>query len=257
MPPPKPFDLDKLARSANAAPNRFVGVRLDRNRVFLPEAGNTVVRHVVPGSETEAALIELRKRLRDLPWGHRFAFTDVESLHMTVFNGVIETCREPGFWPQELALDLPIEAVTDYLAARLDGFSGPGPFDMRIAEVTPYGLTLTGATEADEKTARAWRDALTGPFTYRAPKHDAYTFHVTLAYLIDWLPDDMVDCYRQALAELTGEFRQRIPVVELGPPAFCTFEDMNGFPPVMTLEGTGLEPVLRTADEGLEADQPA
>lgn len=235
-----PFQIESIAASANPEPNRFVGVRLDRNRDFLPEAGNTVVRHVVPGSETQAALVELRKRLRDLPWGHRFAFTDVESLHMTVFNGAIETCREPGHWPQDLALDLPIDAVTDYLAARLDGFRGPGPFDMRIAEVTPYGLTLTGATDADEAMARAWRDALTEPFAYRAPGHDAYNFHVTLAYLIDWLPDDMVALYRQALADLTEEFRARIPVVELGPPAFCTFADMNGFPPVMTLEGTGL-----------------
>ncbi|QKV18911.1 DUF1868 domain-containing protein [Oricola thermophila] len=234
---PEPFDPEILAASANPRPNRFLGTRFDEGGTFLPEAGNTVVRHVVPGSATQAALADLRERLRGLPWGHRFAFTAPESLHMTVFEGAIETRRLPGYWPGTLPLDAPMDAVTDHLAARLEDFAGPGRFDMTIAEVTPFGLALTGATDADEATARAWRDALAGPFGYRSPNHDAYSFHVTLAYIIDWLPDELVPLYRRALAELTEEFRARIPVVELGPPAFCTFADMNGFPPVLTLSG--------------------
>jgi hypothetical protein len=31
---------------------------------------------------------------------------------------------------------------------------------------------------------------------------------------------------------------EHIPVIELGPPAFCAFADMNVFPPVMTLAGS-------------------
>lgn len=243
MPRPEMFKLEAFAASNNPQPNCFVGVRLSRDGVFLAEAGNTVVCHVVPGSKTQVALAELRERLRGLPWGQRFAFTDLESLHMTLFQGVIETQREPQYWPHDLAVDTPIDTVTDYFADRLEDFSGPGPFAMRIAEVTPLGLMLTGATDADEATARAWRDGLVGPFDHRTPGHDAYTFHVTLAYIIDWLPDAMLSDYRQALAELTEEFQRRIPVLELGPPAFCTFSDMNSFPPVMTLPGSGLGPV--------------
>jgi hypothetical protein len=182
---PLPFKFEAYSRSANSAPNRHVGSRFSEEGVFLPEAGNTVVRHVVPGSETQAALIELRERLRALPWGHRFVFTDVPSLHMTVFEGAIETRREEHYWPGGLPLDAELEAVTEHLAGGLEGFEGPGPFDMRIFEVTPFGLTLSGATGEDEQTARAWRDALTEPFGYRSPGHDDYVFHVTLAYIIE------------------------------------------------------------------------
>ena len=238
---PKPFDLEAFKETANSGPNRYVGVRFDDRGTFLPEAGNTVVRHVIPGSDTATALIELRERLRALPWGHRFAFTDASSLHMTVFEGVIETRREPDYWPKDLPLDAPLEAVTEYLAQRLENFEGSGPFDMRIFEVTPFGLTLTGATDKDEQTARAWRDALTEPFGYRSPNHGSYTFHTTLAYIIDWIPDEMIADYRAVLAALTEEFQRRIPVIELGPPALCTFEDMNAFPPVMTLSGSAAE----------------
>ncbi|MBO6718965.1 MAG: DUF1868 domain-containing protein [Rhizobiaceae bacterium] len=247
MPLPEPFEIEAFVQSRHTEPNRYLGRRFSKDGVFLPEVGNTVVRHVVSGSETELALIELRERLRGLPWGHRFAFTDVPSLHMTVFEGAIETRREPDYWPREMPLDATLEEVTEHLAGRLEGFEGSGPFDMRIFEVTPFGLTLRGATERDEDIARAWRDALTEPFGYRSPNHGSYFFHVTLAYIIDWLPDEMAVEYKRAMAELTREFRQRIPVVELGPPAFCTFTDMNAFPPVVTLPGTGITEVYAPA----------
>ncbi|WP_421853216.1 DUF1868 domain-containing protein [Oricola sp.] len=246
---PEPFDLMTLAASRHATPNRYLGVRFDDDGAFLPDPGNTVVRHVVPGSQTQAALIELRERLRGLAWGHRFAFTEIDSLHMTVFEGVLETRRLPNHWPERVSLDAPLETVTDHLADRLARFEGPGPFQMRIAEVTPLGLMLTGTTSAAEGTARRWRSGLSETMGYRAPNHDSYVFHVTLAYIIEWLPDALLAEYRQALAALTEEFAARIPVVELGPPAFCTFEDMNGFPPVMTLPGTGLEPAIKPADD--------
>lgn len=246
---PLPFKLEAFAQSANAEPNRYVRTRFDRDGVFLPEAGNTVVRHVVPGSETEKALVELRGRLRALPWGHRFAFTDVASLHMTVFEGAIETRRKPDYWPTDLPLNAPLDQVTEHLARRLEGFEGPGPFDMTIFEVTPFGLTLMGATERDERTARAWRDKLTEPFGYRSPSHDSYVFHVTLAYIVDWMPDELIAGYRQALTEFTEAFSRHVPVVELGPPAFCTFADMNGFPPVMTLPGSDLAEVYAPRPE--------
>ncbi len=244
MRPPAPFDLDRFAASRNDRPNQFVGVRFSPEGVFLPEPGNTVVRHVVPGSPTERALVDLRARMQALPWAHKFAWTDVESYHMTVFNGLIVTGREPGLWPADMALDMEIAATTPLIDERLAGFEGPGRFDMAIHEVTPFGLTLTGATDADERTARNWRDALTEPFGYRSPGHETYAFHITMAYMIDWLPDDLIAEYRSALAELTAEMREKVPVVDLGPPAFCSFTDMNWFEPVRVLPGSGVEPVV-------------
>lgn len=234
---PAPFDIEAISQSRNSEPNRYLDVRFKRDGTFLPAAGNTVVRPVMPGSETETILNELRERLQALPWGDHFAYTDPHSCHMTVFEGVLDTRREQNYWPADLPLDAPLGDTTDYFAGRLRGFEGPGPFNMRIAEVTPHGLKLTGATQRDEETARALRDALTGPFGYRSPRHDAYTFHITLAYIMEWLPDEMIDEYCRALADLTDDLGARLPKIELNAPALCTFADMNGFPPVMELRG--------------------
>ncbi len=212
--------------------NTRLGRRFDASGRFMPEHGNTVVAQVTAGSPTEAALIDLRQSLMDLPHGANFAFTDVASYHMTVFEGVIETRREYGYWPDDLSLDLSIDAMTEAMAAKLDGFAPLPAFRMKLLEVTPHGLSLTGATPEDEATVRAWRDALAKALGYRSPEHDTYGFHTTLAYQIEWPPVEALPLYIAAMAQLTADFAARVRVLDLDAPAFCTFADMNGFPPV-------------------------
>ena len=86
-------------------PNPRLGSRFNAEGQFLPEHGNTVVAQVTAGSATEAALIDLRSALMALPHADHFAFTPIQSYHMTVFEGVIETRRARGYWPDDLPLD--------------------------------------------------------------------------------------------------------------------------------------------------------
>lgn len=216
-------------------PNRHLGVRFDDRGRFLPEAGNTVVAQVIPGSATESALIWLRGALLALPCADHFAFTDVASYHMTVFEGVIETRRTADHWPPDVPLNASIDAVTLAMSARLGGFAAPPAFKMRPVEVTPLGIVLTGATPQDEHVARAWRDALATALGYRAPAHASYGFHTTLAYCRSWLPTSALPTYETAMQRLSEEFLQRVPEMDLARPAFCRFADMNAFPPLVML----------------------
>lgn len=212
-----------------------LGVRFDASGRFLPEAGNTVVAQVVPGSATEAALIALRADLMALPHAGHFAFTEVSSYHMTVFEGVIETRRKANHWPAGVPLDRPVPEVTAAMVERLGGWRAPPAFAMRITEVTPFGLRLTGATETEEQHARAWRDRLSVTFGYRTPTHDSYGFHTTLAYCRAGLPREALPDLRARMAALTARLQAQVPVMHLARPAFCTFADMNAFSPVHPL----------------------
>jgi hypothetical protein len=136
--------------------NLRLGSRFNAQGQFLPEHGNTIVAQVTAGSPTEAALIDLREALMAMPFADHFAFTAVQSYHMTVFEGVIETRRARGYWPDDLALDTSIDEMTNAMSAKLAGFTAPPPFKMRLDEVTPLGLHLTGATPQDEAKARAF-----------------------------------------------------------------------------------------------------
>lgn len=212
--------------------NPRLGSRFNAQGQFLPEHGNTIVAQVTAGSATEAALIDLRQALMALPHADHFAFTAMESYHMTVFEGVIETRRARGYWPDDLALDASIDEMTAAMSAKLAGFSPPPPFPMRLVEVTPLGLHLTGATEKDEVNVRAWRDALAQALGFRTPAHETYGFHTTMAYQKRWPAAKALGHCEQALAQLGADFAARVPVLDLNPPAFCRFADMNAFPPV-------------------------
>jgi len=216
-------------------PPFYRGRRFDAAGNFLFEPGNTVVSHVVPGSATEDALRRVRLSLEALPFAGRFAWTPVESWHMTVFQGTIEGRRAAPFWPEGMELNAPIEETTRELDARLEGFAPAEPFAVKLVEVTPLGLVVAGATPADEQKLRALRDRLAEVFGYRHPDHADYTFHVTLAYVKEWLPAGAEETYLSALEAIGRDFAAEIPVLELAPPAFCTFRDMNLFTPLRVL----------------------
>lgn len=212
-------------------PPHHLNRRFDTDGTFLPQPGNTVVSHVVDGSATQRALVRVREALKALPYGDRFAYTPVSSLHMTVFQGTIEGRRKPDYWPQELASEAPIDETTTFFLGRLKAFPAVSAFRMRPVEVTPLGVVVTGATLEDERNIRALRDRLTAPFGYSHPDHDSYTFHITLAYLKAWLPTGAETPYLPALAELTRSLVTEVEVLELEVPAFCTFNDMTEFKP--------------------------
>jgi hypothetical protein len=215
--------------------NPRLGTRFDDAGRFLPESGNTVVCQVIPGSPTEAALSRFRAALADLPHAHLLALTPADSWHMTVFEGVVETRRDPHRWPEGLPTDTPVPAVTAALAARLEGFAPPPPFRMAVAAATPFGVTLRGKTPSDEAAARDWRNRLSQSLRLRAPGHDDYAFHTTLAYVKRALPTAALPVWRATMAEWTARLQDEIPQMDLAPPAFCSFENMCAFSPIRPL----------------------
>ncbi|MGO4831797.1 DUF1868 domain-containing protein, partial [Rhizobiaceae sp. 2RAB30] len=217
------------------APPRHLGIRFDATGRFLPTPGNTIVSHIAQGSRTEAALARIRRDLMDLPFGDRFAYTPTSSYHMTVFQGVIEGRRKADYWPEDIPLDMAIEETTPLLLDRLSTLPQAEPFRMKIVSVTPLGLVLAGASERDETVVRALRDALVEPFGYRHPDHDSYTFHITMAYPMAWLPAGAEANYLPALAALKESLVEELDVIELGAPAFCEFTDMTEFRPLKFL----------------------
>ncbi|WP_300032481.1 DUF1868 domain-containing protein [uncultured Roseobacter sp.] len=227
-------EVAAVAARNNPKPPRKLGQRYTVEK-FLPEAGNTVVCHLDRSDPAHRAVLQARAAIRDLPGADHLLFTAEDSLHMTVFEGVIETGRKPDAWPAELDRAAPVDAVTEYLTARLADFAPPPPFQVSVTALRPGGLNLDGATAADRDTMRAWRDALTVPFGYRNTGHDSYSFHMTFAYIRDWLPDDLLPVWEKELQTIQDDLVRAAPVIPLRPPAFCSFADMNAFPELLVL----------------------
>jgi hypothetical protein len=222
-------ELLRYSKTHNPAPPRHLGSRYHKLGGFLPERGNTIVCHPPRGSQTQQVLIEARERYLAMPEAPQFIFTPITSLHMTLFEGVIETGRKENHWPDNIPLDTPIDDMTELMGARLEGFRMLDPFRVAIVEARPSGLLLEGATEDDRKVMRAWRDAFADLLGYRQPHHENYKFHMTFTYAIERLEDEALPRWQAMLDEVTEDIRSRAPVLELNPPAFCVFEDMNHF----------------------------
>jgi len=210
--------LARYAVSSNLGAPRHLGTRYNASGTFLPEPGNTVVCHLVKGSASERAVLEVRERMLSMPDANRLTFTPVSSLHMTLFQGIIEYRR-----------------ATRLYQKRLEDFEGCGSFNIKVIDITPVGLTVKGATLADEEIIKAWRDALALPFGYRHPDHDTYVFHITFAYPMDWLADDRLPAWQKLFEDCLSYLEQAAPIIEIQQPAFCSFNDMNHFEELLVL----------------------
>jgi hypothetical protein len=228
--------LRQYSRTENPNPPTHLGTRYDTAGTFLPEPGNTVVCHLEAGSPTEAALIDARARFLGMPEARNLAFTPVSSLHMTLFQGIIEGRRAAPFWPSDLPLDTPIAEMTALMLERLKPYAGGPPFKVQVTDALPTGLKLDGATAADRQALRDWRDAFAEILGYRHPDHDDYVFHITFSYVIARFDDAALPAWQQMLDEVVRDIAARAPVLELRPPAFCAFEDMNHFEELWVFE---------------------
>jgi hypothetical protein len=227
--------LAPLLASRHDGPPPRLGIRYDAAGNFLPEAGNTIVSHLLRRSPSEAAVLQVRERLMMLPGAECLAFTPAASLHMTLFQGVIDTRRKHPYWPADIPLHLDIDQMTRRMMTRLDGFDGCGPFSVKTTQVTPTGLTVEGVTEADAQAMQAWRDKLARTFGYRHPDHDTYSFHITFAYVIRGIPDAAAAQWQQVLDESLALLQREAPVIALKEPAFCRFRDMKHFEELLIL----------------------
>ncbi|TDK34397.1 DUF1868 domain-containing protein [Rhizobium deserti] len=229
-------ELLDCSKSYNGNPPPHLGTRYRSKGGFLPEPGNTIVCHVEKDTETQRALIEVREKYLAMPEAPQFLFTPITSLHMTLFQGIIEGRRQPNFWPHDIPLDTPIEETTGIMAARLEALSLCEPFQVAVTKARPSGLIVDGATDGDRKIMRAWRDAFADLLGYRHPDHDDYLFHITFAYVIERLEDQALPRWQAMLNEAADTIAQQAPILDLRPPAFCIFEDMNHFHEVLIFD---------------------
>ncbi len=232
-------ELLAYARTRNSTPPPHLGTRYGKTGGFLPEPGNTIVSHVTKGSRTQEVLIKARDKFLAMPEAPQFVFTPITSLHMTLFQGIIEYRRLPEYWSEGISLDTPIDEMTELMADRLETFSFFEPFEVEVTHARPSGLLVEGATQHDRKVMRDWRNALADLLGYRHPDHDEYPFHITFAYAIDWLEEDALPRWQAMLDEVAADIRREMPVLELDPPAFCSFEDMNHFSELLIFDFEG------------------
>lgn len=231
--------LAYASQSGNSGPIPHLGRRYDASGRFLLERGNTIICHLIEGSETAAVIHECRARYLAMPGANKLAFTAPSSLHMTLFQGIIETQRALPYWPADVPVETPIDDMTAIFMDRLARFEAGENFSMEVTHATPNGLTLAGVAVRDRENLKAWRDRLADLLGYRHPDHETYVFHITFAYMIERFDEHEMAAWVPFLDEIGDDIRRRSPIIELKAPAFCAFDDMNHFEELMVFQPVG------------------
>lgn len=205
--------------------------------------GNTIIcplrEDTKNNTELYNSLLLLHDKIKESPLAHLFVLLPPSSYHMTVFEGVTDKHREPGYWPSDLSRDDSLEKCTAHFTSKLRFFNLSNDLAYRLSIVgfkaLRSGISLHIEPHTDSYQMRGLRDRLADLLKYRHPNHATYRFHLSLAYTLMWLTDDQK---AEMMSLLMDHFQGMPKGFELGPPEFCQFEDMFAFEPILSLQNT-------------------
>jgi hypothetical protein len=227
----EPNERQLLTGALNARPSG-VPSKFSVNGAVRPFPGNTIICHLSQGSELHTRLTQLAIDLDARNNEALYTLLPPSSWHMTVFEGVCDQVRTPGFWPADLPADAPLAECNAAFSGKLSAFDMniTPPFRMCISGYTPrvdgIGLHLEPINTAEEVRIRKLRDRLSKELQIRHPSHETYGFHLSVAYFIRFPTDDE----RSALDTMLFNHLQGMPTeFELAAPEFCFFDDMFEF----------------------------
>lgn len=234
-----------LAAAPAIAKSAGQGTR-DATRKFFPDgrvhpfAGNTVVCHLDQQGERSLPFDTMLDIYREVPgksYADKLALLPPSSYHVTLFGGATDANREPGQWPRDVPANAPIAECNRIVGERLRKARIAPLSEIRMKvdrsdsgyDENTLRMPLVPYDEAEAEKLSIFRDRLAEVVGVRSPNHEQYQFHVTIGYLMR--PFNRREL-RDALADMAkwkARMASRSPVIELGKPEYCTFDDMFAF----------------------------
>ena len=209
-----------------------IGLKFHEDGTAARYPGNTVIADVRPGNPAYDVMAACLGMLRAAGMDDLFIRLPEDSYHMTVIRGVNDLVRDSRYWPDALAANVSMTDADAYMHTAVARVKNPGALRMRFecAAITAedFRIRLVPADDAQAKTLSHYRDAVADSIGLRLPGHDAYRYHITLAYT--WrLPDAAQEERIHALAARMNEMLDEQGDVVLDPPHFAWYRDMLSF----------------------------
>jgi len=198
--------------------------------------GNTFICHVRPDGTAHKAIRGLQEEMKMSRFARFFTFLPPSSFHMTVFQGISPIPATAALQPEGPRPGEPRHELSAELLARVEDIVfDPSPAARMVDLFCGYSLTVTGAGPEGEAPLRRMRETLRNATGIAPPDFDDYVFHITLAYLLEWLTEETAEELVAFSAALTDGYAEALSAIPLGPVEFCTFETMHHFEPVKRL----------------------
>lgn len=204
-------------------------------------AGNTIICPIAAPNPAFAELCKAYEALRASVNAANLAWLPTSSYHSTIFDGAADAYRRPGEWPQMLPLDASMDACNKYVGEHLQhmraGITPPirMTVDLDEADSVRTVVILKPVDAAENRRLRKLRDELSLATGIRHANHDDYRFHTSFAYYVRRFSAADEATYLAAYSRMLRRLSSKLPVIELGSPEYCLFNDMFAFPPQFAL----------------------
>jgi hypothetical protein len=203
-----------------------------------PFAGNTVICHLPQQSQVHDTVTAVGDALRSSSFAPKLAILPSDSYHVTILGGANDLDRSQSEWPQDVPFKASITECNRIIGQRFAQFKIQEEMPIRfrldkektIAPQLASGLQFVPAYQNEKVKLRRLRDRLADEvFLYRAKNHATFGFHISLAYQMRGFTLEERREYQDILQHHIPIIVAAAPVIELGVPEFCTFEDMYRF----------------------------
>ena len=217
-----------------ACAQKNIGTKFNADGTVRRFPGNTIISMVNHGKDIFAHFLHIRALLEASRAAACVTLLPLDSIHMTVIEGVCDQVRRPGYWTSFLPLDCPLCATDALFEARFAELAPLGKVTLRMSHVVCTGailLRMEPVTPADEAHLRAYRDAASAALGLRFPNHDSYHFHITLGYFTK----EPTPAQEQALTEFCAQADRYIAEhdirMQAEEPLLTFFDSMFRFEP--------------------------
>lgn len=187
--------------------------------------GNTFVCHAAEGPSHDT-IRALQEEIRLSRFSRLFAFLPPSSFHMTVFQGMSPLRPEDFNLPHRDAATARMLEATEAVAFA----------EERVVTMTDlfaaHSITVTGADAEGEATLRDARVKLREATGILPAGFETYVFHITLAYLVDWVTEPTARALADFSEDLRARYTPELAAIRLGAVEFCNFDTMHHFEPV-------------------------
>lgn len=201
--------------------------------------GITTVCHIRPEQHPQyQMLVDIHSRAQQLPFAHKRGFLPPSSLHMTVFDMLCEERRGAENWTGfDESRQEHIVRLVWLFKDKLKELSQYKKFVMvynYLECIADDGLTLRVVPKDEEynKLIRGFRDEFADVMKIKHPKHDEYSFHISMNYPIQIINEEEAQQFKEFGLEMDQLYKEQFGELVLDNIDYCVFHNMYHFEPV-------------------------
>ena len=200
----------------------------DGNPLHWP--GCTIICPIQENSLVSSLLAEVQENFKEIAPKRKYTFLPQSSFHMTLFDCCNVSTFKTSYWPDSIQDTQNYLEIANILSDRLKNYQFPNSLAVRLNKFFGgFSTLLTPYSSKDEEILRNCRDDLSNLLGIKFENHLRYTFHITLAYILEPLTLEEVSRLINLEKKMNKKFKNEIPLINLPQPEICVFNDMYKF----------------------------